>query len=149
MVDGRSETMASSTPSASAADFRDLANLQPQLTWIADATGFIFWYNARWHAFTGRSFEAMQGRGWRAVHHPDHVERVVANYERAFRLGDVWEDTFPLLRHDGVFCWFLSRAEPMRDATGRSSAGSARIPTSPSSGRPSSGCERAKGASAR
>ncbi len=33
--------------------FRDLANAMPQLGWMADAAGWIFWYNARWYEYTG------------------------------------------------------------------------------------------------
>ena len=99
-------------------DFRNLADAIPQLAWIADAKGSIFWYNRRWYAFTGASPDQMFGRGWSKVHHPDHLARVVARYDAAFADGDAWEDTFPLRRHDGEFRWFLSRAEPVRDASG-------------------------------
>lgn len=33
--------------------------------------------------------------------------------------GEPWEDTFPLRGADGRYRWFLSRAEPLRDAEGR------------------------------
>ncbi|MEO8715711.1 MAG: PAS domain S-box protein, partial [Acetobacteraceae bacterium] len=100
-------------------DFRDLADSIPQLAWIANASGAIFWYNRRWHDYTGVDLEDMRGAGWRNVHHPDHVEGVIERFNRAFETGEPWEDTFPLRRHDGVYRWFLSRARPLRDAEGR------------------------------
>jgi signal transduction histidine kinase len=60
----------------------------------------------------------MQGWGWRSVHHPDHLDRVVAHIRRSFESGEPWEDTFPLRASDGTYRWFLSRALPIRDADG-------------------------------
>lgn len=99
--------------------FRTLANSIPQLAWMADASGFIYWYNQRLLDYTGISVEEITGWGWRVLHHPDHVERVVDKIKRAFETGEPWEDTFPLRRHDGEFRWFLSRALPIRDADGK------------------------------
>jgi hypothetical protein len=62
--------------------FRTLADNIPQLAWMADRNGDIFWYNNRWFDYTGTTLEEMRGRGWAKVHHPDHVERVVARYRR-------------------------------------------------------------------
>ncbi|UHC14576.1 response regulator [Methylobacterium currus] len=100
-------------------DYRNLAESLPQLAWIAEADGHIVWYNQRWYDYTGTTIETMRGWGWRAVHHPDHLERVEARFRRAFATGEPWEDTFPLKGADGVFRWFLSRAQPFRDASGR------------------------------
>lgn len=103
----------------SEARFQMLADNISQFTWMADATGWIFWYNRRWFDYTGTTLEQMQGWGWQRVHHPDHVDRVVARYQRCIELGKPWEDTFPLRRHDGKYSWFLSRAMPIRDETGQ------------------------------
>jgi PAS domain S-box-containing protein len=99
--------------------FRSVADNMPQLAWMADATGSITWYNRRWYDYTGTTLEQMQGYGWRDVHHPDHVDRVVDKYRRHVESGEPWEDTFPLRGADGRYRWFLSRATPIRDAGGR------------------------------
>ena len=109
---GRAET-------PSAADFRALAEALPQLAWMADGSGSIFWYNDRWHDYAGTTLEEMRGDGWRALHHPDHVEAVAARFAEAVAAGEPWEDTFPLRGRDGEYRWFLSRAMPLRDAAGR------------------------------
>lgn len=98
--------------------FAALADNIPQLAWIADGEGWIFWYNRRWYDFTGTTLEEMEGWGWQAVHHPDHIDRVTAHFRQALASGEPWEDTFPLRRHDGQFRWFLSRANPVRNAEG-------------------------------
>ncbi len=99
--------------------FRTLADNIAQFAWMADGSGWIFWYNQRWFEYTGTTLPEMEGWGWRAVHHPDHVDRVVEKISGCFRTGQVWEDTFPLRGADGQYRWFLSRAIPIRDAEGR------------------------------
>jgi PAS domain S-box-containing protein len=99
-------------------NFRALANSIPQLAWMADSTGWIFWYNERWHEYTGTTLEEMQGWGWQKVHHPEHVERVVERIRRAFEAGERWEDTLPLRSKTGAYRWFLSRALPIKDEAG-------------------------------
>ncbi|TXM90388.1 PAS domain-containing protein, partial [Methylobacterium sp. WL122] len=101
------------------ADYENLAEALPQLAWIATATGDIVWYNRRWYDYTGTTLETMRGWGWRAVHHPDHVEAVTERFRTAITAGAAWEDTFPLRGRDGSFRWFLSQAMPHRDADGR------------------------------
>jgi PAS domain S-box-containing protein len=99
--------------------FRTMAESIPQLAWMADAQGALFWYNQRWYEYTGTELETMQGDGWQTVHHPDHVERVTERYLAAVHAGEPWEDTFPLRGADGRYRRFLSRALPVRDAEGR------------------------------
>ena len=99
--------------------FRTLADSIPQLAWMADSNGWIFWYNRRWHDFTGTSLEEVEGWGWKKVHHPDHVDRVVDRISRCWETGEPWEDTFPLRGRDGQYRWFLSRALPIRDEAGK------------------------------
>ncbi|HYG36051.1 MAG TPA: PAS domain-containing protein, partial [Clostridia bacterium] len=94
--------------------FRTLADNISQFAWMADANGWIFWYNTRWYEYTGTTFEEMQGWGWQKVHHPDHVGRVVDKFRMHIEAGQAWEDTFPLLGKDGQYRWFLSRAMPIR-----------------------------------
>ena len=99
--------------------FRSLADLIPQLTWMADAGGAIYWYNQRWYDFTGTKPGETEGWNWRIVHHPDHVDRASDGFFRSIRAEEPWEDTFPLRRHDGEYRWFLSRAVPVRGPGGR------------------------------
>lgn len=100
-------------------NYRTLADNISQFAWMADSTGWIFWYNRRWFDYTGTTLEDMKGWGWQKVHHPDHVERVVEKFKAHIESGEVWEDTFPLRSKNGAYRWFLSRAVPIRDAKGR------------------------------
>jgi len=98
--------------------FRALADNITQLAWMADRNGDRFWYNRRWVEFTGLTAEEACGGGWKKVHHPAHVERVIGSYERAITTGSDWEETCPLKGKDGEFRWFLIRAVPIRDEKG-------------------------------
>lgn len=104
---------------ANEARFRALADNIPQLAWMTDETGYIFWYNQRWYDYTGTTLESMRGWGWQKVHHPDHVERVTEKFRAHVAAQAAWEDTFPLRSRGGEYRWFLSRAFPIRDAGGR------------------------------
>ncbi|MGE4404099.1 PAS domain S-box protein [Pseudomonas sp.] len=99
--------------------FRTLADNMSQFAWMAEPSGHIYWYNKRWYDYTGTTREAMRALGWRAVNHPDHHERVSASMKRAFAIGSIWEETFPLRGKDGKYRWFLSRALPIRDDYGQ------------------------------
>ena len=98
--------------------FRTLADNIAQLAWMADPSGQVVWYNKRFFDYTGATLDQVAGRGWRTIHHPDHVERVAATMRRCFETGNTWEDTFPLRGRDGTYRWFLSRAIPIRDESG-------------------------------
>jgi len=103
----------------SEARFRTMADNISQFAWMADANGWIFWYNQRWFEYTGTTLENMQGWGWQQVHHPDHVDRVVKHFCHSLETGEQWEDTFPLQGQDGTYRWFLSRALPIKDEAGQ------------------------------
>ena len=98
---------------------RAIANSIPQMAWSADPQGHIHWFNQRWYDYTGLTYEDMRGWGWRAVHSPEHLERVVQKYRDCFSQGIDWEDVFPLRAADGSYRWFLSRAAPIRNESGR------------------------------
>ncbi len=98
--------------------FHQLADNISQSAWMADNTGRIFWYNQRWYDYTGTTSEEMRDWGWQKVHHPDHFPRVMERVKRCIASGEIWEDVFPLRSRNGQWCWFLSRARPIRDESG-------------------------------
>ena len=97
---------------------RILADNIPQLAWMADAEGRVFWVNHRWIDYTGVSAVEMQGDGWNRVHHPEHSGQVRAKLTEAMRTGEAWETMHPLRGANGRFRWFLCRGMPIRDEGG-------------------------------
>jgi PAS domain S-box-containing protein len=102
----------------SGAQFQLLAESIPQLAWMANAAGEIFWYNQRWYDYTGKTLEDAQGWGWQSVHDPNILPDVLASWHLSLNTGQPFEMVFPLRRADGVFCTFLTRVLPLRDAQG-------------------------------
>jgi PAS domain S-box-containing protein len=99
--------------------FRTLANSVPQLVWMANADGWIVWYNDRWYEYTGTTPEQMEGDGWHRVHDPAVLPDVVAHWNESVRTGKLFDMTFPLRGGDGTFRPFLTRVVPLHDSQGR------------------------------
>ncbi|MGA8299171.1 MAG: ATP-binding protein [Terriglobales bacterium] len=98
--------------------FRTLADNIPALSWMADREGNRFWFNRRWFEYTGTTLEEMREKGWRAVHHPEHIERLSESFSTSIATGRGWEETVPLRGRDGSYRWFLSRAVPIKNEAG-------------------------------
>jgi PAS domain S-box-containing protein len=103
----------------SEAQFRALANAIPQLCWMANADGWIFWYNDRWYEYTGTTPEQMQRCGWQSVHDPEALPKVLERWEGSIASGDPLDMVFPLRGADGAFRPFLTRVMPVRDQDGK------------------------------
>ncbi|WP_428565492.1 MAG: PAS domain S-box protein [Solidesulfovibrio sp. DCME] len=104
---------------ASEARFRTLANTIPQLAWMARADGHIVWYNDRWYAYTGTTPEEMEGSGWQRVHDPATLPAVLEQWKASIATGQPFDMVFPLRGADGRLRPFLTRVNPLRDATGQ------------------------------
>jgi PAS domain S-box-containing protein len=99
--------------------FQAMANGIPQLAWMAESDGHIFWYNQRWYEYTGTSFEQMEGWAWQTVHDPAMLPKVLERWKGSIATGQPFEMEFPLRGADGVFREFLTRVVPLQDAEGR------------------------------
>ncbi len=99
-------------------DFRTLAENLPVLCWIADADGYIVWYNPRWYEYTGTTPEQMEGWGWQSVHDPKNLAEVLEHWARAISSAQPFEMVFPIRGADGVSRPFLTRINPSFDETG-------------------------------
>jgi PAS domain S-box-containing protein len=98
--------------------FRAMADNIPNLAWMAEADGNIFWYNKKWYEFTGTSHEQMNGWGWQSVHHPDVLQSVIEKWKDSIATGKAFEMVFPLKGADGRFKQFLTRILPVFDDQG-------------------------------
>jgi PAS domain S-box-containing protein len=90
----------------------------PALAWIANADGYITWYNRRWYEYTGTSPADMEGWGWQSVHDPIMIPSVLERWANSIKHGLPFEMVFPLKGADGVFRSFLTRIVPTRDESG-------------------------------
>jgi PAS domain S-box-containing protein len=101
------------------ADFTALAENLPQLAWMADGEGWIFWYNRRWYEYTGTTPAQMEGWGWQSLPDPAILPQVLERWKASIGSGQPFEMVFPLKGADGLFRPFLTRGQPFRNADGR------------------------------
>ncbi|MEP6704416.1 MAG: PAS domain S-box protein, partial [Acidobacteriota bacterium] len=99
--------------------FSTLADTVPQLVWMAEPDGSIFWYNRNWYDYTGTTSAEMEGWGWQAVHDPEMLPSVMGRWKASIESGESFEMEFPLRGADGEFRWFLTRVNAACDADGR------------------------------
>ncbi len=95
--------------------FEAMANFIPQLAWMANPDGWIFWYNRRWHAYTGTTQSEMEGWGWQSVHDPKVLPAVMEEWQASIASGRPFDMTFPLRGADGTFRPFLTRVMPFKN----------------------------------
>ncbi|MCE3263185.1 MAG: domain S-box protein [Pseudoduganella sp.] len=100
-------------------ELRTLANSMPQLAWIANFDGSMMWYNERWQEYTGLSSKDMLAGRWQEVYPPEVLPAILARWSESVQSGRPFEMEYPIRAADGQFRWFLTRANPMRDARGQ------------------------------
>ncbi len=94
--------------------FRTVLDASASIIWNTSATGEFEWTQPRWTAFTGQSFEQLQGWGWLDAVHPEDRERLVevlaaacSHPRRITRLDH------RLRRADGEWRYMEARAVPI------------------------------------
>ena len=100
------------------AAFEAIADYLPTSCWLAMPDGHIVWYNRRWHDYCGSTPEEMEGWGWQAVHDPDVLPEVMAQWTASIASGEPFEMVFPLRGADGTYRPFLTRIVPLRGTDG-------------------------------
>ncbi|HEX8549100.1 MAG TPA: PAS domain S-box protein [Cytophagaceae bacterium] len=99
--------------------FRSMADNIPNLAWMANPDGAVFWYNQRWYDYTGTNKEEMEGWGWQLVIHPEELLKVSERWIQSISTGDFFEMVIPIRGADGVFRPFLTRVKPIEDKEGK------------------------------
>ena len=99
--------------------FRALADNIPNMAFMADPNGWIFWYNKQWYEYTGTTLEDMQGWGWQKVHHPDYIDAVTEEWLTKILNETPYEDIHPLKGKDGNYKWFMTRITPIKNDQGK------------------------------
>ncbi|TWI48777.1 PAS domain S-box-containing protein [Pseudoduganella flava] len=98
---------------------RQLANTMPQLAWMADPDGVIFWVNDRWFQFTGATPGEELDGGWTSFLHPEDLLQLLATWYDAVQTGQPYEARARMRSATGEYRNFLLVAAPLRDALGR------------------------------
>ena len=98
--------------------FHTLADNIPQLTWMAYPDGYRFWYNKQWYDYTGTNFDQVEGWGWQSLHDPDMLPEVLERWKASIASGVPFDMVLPVRGADGIFRPFLTRVNPVKDASG-------------------------------
>lgn len=100
--------------------FRQLAESMPQFVWTTQPDGYHDYFNRRWYDYTGTGFDDMKADGWSQLLHPDDRQRTLERWRHSLRTGEDYEIEYRYRRSsDGSYRWFLGRAVPLRDSSGR------------------------------
>jgi PAS domain S-box-containing protein len=96
--------------------FRTLADSIPQLVWMADAGGEIYWFNSHWHAYTGMPVGDTSSRDWQAILAPASLQEARDRWVQILHSGSALEMELSLRGLDGEYRPLLTRIVPLRDS---------------------------------
>ncbi|HUR45707.1 MAG TPA: ATP-binding protein, partial [Candidatus Saccharimonadales bacterium] len=105
---------------ASEAHFRQLADAMPQIAFTAVPEGYVDYFNKKWFEYSGFSeAQTYVPDGWSAILHPDDRSTIPRWYEivlagQPYDAEERYKD-----RKTGGYRWFLRRALPVRDQSGK------------------------------
>jgi PAS domain S-box-containing protein len=95
-----------------------LVDTLPALVWSTLPDGSLDFINRRWQEL-GLSLQDLQGSEWETVIHPEERAGVIDKWRTAVESGMPYENIERVRRADGEYRWFLSRAVPLRDQSGK------------------------------
>ena len=75
-----------------------MAENMPNLCWMANADGWIHWYNRGWYDYTGTGPKDMEGWGWQSVHDPAALPEVMQNWTHSVAQGRPVRNDLPPAR---------------------------------------------------
>src|SRR5712692_5175354 len=98
---------------------RTIIDTIPALAWSARPNGSAEFFNRRWLDYTGISAEEASDWGWTVALHPEDRDRLEDYWRQLLASGEAGEIEGRLRRFDSEFRWFLFRASPLRDGSGK------------------------------
>jgi PAS domain S-box-containing protein len=98
---------------------RTIIDAIPGLVWSAAPDGNVDFLSQPWCDYTGVSLDDSGGSGWAKTLHPDDAERLTTYWASLLASGQPGEFEARFRRFDGTCRWFLVRAVPLRDETGK------------------------------
>lgn len=100
-------------------ELRQAIDTIPGFVWSALPDGSVDFLNRRWCDYTGLSLQDAAGRGWQSAIHPEDLPQLVSYWSSLLNGREPGEFEARLRRSDGTFRWFLIRAVPLCDDSGR------------------------------
>jgi PAS domain S-box-containing protein len=100
---------------ASERQFHTLADSIPQLVWMADAVGKIYWFNNHWYEYAGTSIGETESHDWQTVLSPASLLEARQRWAQTLETGTSLELELSMLGKDGQYRPFLTRVVPLRN----------------------------------
>ena len=100
-------------------ELREVIETIPSMAWSAAADGAAEFFNRRWLDYAGLTADQAQGWGWTTAVHPNDLNVLVDYWQGVLASGKPAEIEGRLRRFDGVYRWFLFRATPAFDESGK------------------------------
>jgi PAS domain S-box-containing protein len=91
----------------------------PALAWSARPDGSTEFFNRHYLEYLGLSAGEARGWGWTASVHGDDLDELSAEWQSMVASDHPGETEVRLRRSDGEYRWFLFRANPLRDESGK------------------------------
>jgi formate hydrogenlyase transcriptional activator len=104
----------------SEAQLREIVDAIPHSITVLGPDGNTLYVNRVALEYTGLTMSEVMAPGYRArVFHPDDVERLRDERQKALSRGTPFENEQRVRRSDGQYRWFLIRYNPLRDEKGQ------------------------------
>jgi PAS domain S-box-containing protein len=96
-----------------------IINTIPALAWSALPDGLAEFFNRHYLDYLGMTLDQAKGMGWTAAVHPNDLADLAVTWQRILASEKAGEAQARLRRADGEYRWFMFRASPLLDETGR------------------------------
>ena len=98
--------------------YRHTVELNPQISWTADAQGANLKVSSRWHEVTGLPRDGELSQQWLGSLHPDDLGPTLARWHHALATRTPLDVEYRLRNHDGEYRWIHAYAAARTDAAG-------------------------------
>ena len=96
-----------------------IVNSLPGFVWTAFPDGQIDFLSLSWPEYTGLGIEESCGRRWQTAVHPEDLPRLLSAWRSDVAANTLVEAEIRVRRSDGIYRWFLFRANPSAFDAGR------------------------------
>src|SRR6202795_3234109 len=100
-------------------DLHSIIETIPAMVWSAGPDVTVDFFTPRCLDYTSLSPDQSRDWRWTAAIHPDDMSRLTDAWQSILVSGEPGETEARLRRFDGAYRWFLFRANPLRDESGK------------------------------
>jgi PAS domain S-box-containing protein len=91
----------------------------PGMLWTATHEGEVDYCNRPWLDFAAMTAEQAKGWGWATAIYPDDRDGLIECWNSCLASGTPFDVEARMRRYDGAYRWFLFRANPLRNESGK------------------------------